>query len=140
MIKSFNELQTHISEKTLGILWPTPNTFSLDLEDFNILDFYFDGLLGQKINMESQISSAPNIFITENFGQNIFLLQFSIHEQNWKKTFQETLKILLPQNGTDQQDQNHLIIKTSPQINIETEMKKVLELEIKKNFTLTFCQ
>jgi len=140
MIKSFNELQTHISEKTLGILWPTPNTFSLDLEDFNILEFYSDGLLGQKINMESQISSAPNIFITENFGQNIFLLQFSIHEQNWKKTFQETLKILLPQNGTDQQDQNHLIIKTSPQINIETEMKKVLELEIKKNFTLTFCQ
>lgn len=132
-----HQIQQVLDEKTLGIVWITSGQFNETVPELDSFDYLFDGLLGQRLQQDISSLSAPHIFLTQSFGRPLFLCQLSKAQENWKKTLQETLKILLTKNNMG--ERNHLVIKTPSAIGMEAEIKKLLENNLDRSLVLNFC-
>ena len=92
------------------VIWFTENTLSNESLNFDIFNYLFDGLIGQKLNSGSIPANSCQSFYTRNFGADLWLIQCP--PQTSAGDLDE--QIALINNNVKDNIKNILVINNSP--------------------------
>jgi len=87
-------LQDKIHPNTCGLLWFTKENLRDKPKPFYTLNYFFDGLLVNFFQEEKKDENRlPNLFLTKNFDQNLFLGHFHLSTSSLEQKVKTFLNI-----------------------------------------------
>ena len=93
-------LQDRLASDIEGILWVTSHSLAKHPYPFDLLDYFFDGILSQSLQHMEVDSIEKNIFFSTNFGRSFFLAQFSQEYYQQKSFFKDVFNVIKGVNNT----------------------------------------
>jgi hypothetical protein len=93
-----NELLSHITPLTRGVIWLTKNEIHPDDENYRAIDYLLDGLLTARLKNET--ASTHHVLLGSSFGRPLYVYIFNEIKEAELKSYLDLLSPLL----TDEND------------------------------------
>lgn len=93
MNKSLSEA---ITPEYLGIIWVTPNSLHENPENFEQIDYFFNGLITR--SMAQNPEDKKGLFMGNSYGHSFFLAHFNENNPNFENELDQTLNMMAKQD------------------------------------------
>lgn len=130
LIKLLKKMLNHkliekINNSYSTIIWFTENTLSNESISFDVFNYLFDGLLGQKLKEHAIAKDACQTFHTKNFGKDLWLIQCP--PETSAGDFDEQMALI--KNNVKENPNKILVINHSPKNWEQDLLKKYSQFE-----------
>ena len=91
----FQQIQSHLTPQTLGVLWLTNGQMAFENKPFVQLDYLFDGVLTKFLN-DNEMANNSSFFIGNQFGKPFFLGQSDYNDEKFESSLAGFLTLMKP--------------------------------------------